>query len=152
MQENDPDILVDLTHETTPFAAEITRQSLQAAGIPAFAATTVGMWLQWDIASAQPIRIQVRRRDLAAAREELARQRAESSSIDWDTEDVGVPEAGEEAASRPSDPNWAEHRQERRTVAQTMIWLACIPAYGLFAIFAFAVGGSIKLIRAATRA
>ncbi len=151
MREDDPDILVDVTTEATPFAAEITRKSLEDAGIPAFAATTVGMWLPWHFAATQPLRIQVRRKDLDAAKLELNRQKTEAVGIDWETEDVGTPEAGEEAATKPADPEWATHREDRRTVAQTMIWLACIPAYGIYAVGAFAIGGLVRLFRGGKR-
>ena len=42
MTESDPNILVDLTTAASAFEAELIRESLESAGIPAFATTTVG--------------------------------------------------------------------------------------------------------------
>ncbi len=79
----DPDILVDLTTARTAFEAEMIAESLRAQGIAAEAFTTVGSMLQWDIAATQPMRVQVRRRDVERAREVLARTREDARGIDW---------------------------------------------------------------------
>jgi hypothetical protein len=86
---SDPDILVDLTTARTAFEAEMIAESLRAQGIPAEAFTTAGSTLQWDIAATQPMRIQVRRRDLARAAEVLRAIRAESVDLDWSQVDTG---------------------------------------------------------------
>ncbi|MFM9996516.1 MAG: hypothetical protein ACKVU4_12045 [Phycisphaerales bacterium] len=85
----DPDTLVDLTTARTAFEAEMIAESLRAQGIPAEAFTTAGTMLQWDIAGTQPMRVQVRRRDLDAATAALRAIRAESVDLDWDEVDTG---------------------------------------------------------------
>ncbi len=87
----DPDILVDLTTARTAFEAEMIAESLRAQGIPAEAFTTAGSTLQWDIAATQPMRVQVRRRDLERARDALRAIRAESVDIDWSEVETGDP-------------------------------------------------------------
>lgn len=86
---DDPDILVDLTTARTEFEANIIVEALRAQGVECQAFTTAGAMLQWDVAATQPMRIQVRRRDLAAAAVTLRAIRAESVDIDWDDVDVG---------------------------------------------------------------
>jgi hypothetical protein len=85
----DPDILVDLTTARTAFEAEMIAESLRAQGIPAEAFTTAGSMLQWDIAATQPMRVQVRRRDLERARDSLRAIRADSVDLDWSEVDKG---------------------------------------------------------------
>jgi len=126
MPESDPTILVDLTTASTALEAEIIRSALEAEGVPAFAATSVGTWMQWDIASTMPMRVQVRRQDLAAAQAALATIRADAQSIDWDAEELGQAEPGDSAAAGPGTPGWKQRYHDRRTVAQTFIWLASI--------------------------
>ncbi len=86
---SDPDILVDLTTARTAFEAEMIAESLRAQGIPAEAFTAAGSMLQWDIAATQPMRIQVRRRDLERASSVLRAIRAESVDIDWSEVETG---------------------------------------------------------------
>ncbi len=85
----DPDILVDLTTARTAFEAEMIAETLRAQGIPAEAFTTAGSMLQWDIAATQPMRVQVRRRDLDRARDSLRAIRADSVDLDWSEVDTG---------------------------------------------------------------
>lgn len=100
----DPDILVDLTTAHTAFEAEMIAESLRAQGIPAEAFTIVGSMLQWDIAVTQPMRIQVRRRDLARAAEILRAIRAESVDMDWSEVDTSGPPEGSEADAASEEP------------------------------------------------
>lgn len=91
---------MDLTTARTEFEAEVIVQALGAQGIPAKAFSTAGAVLQWDIASTQPIRVVVRRRDLEAARAALRAIRAESVDLDWtevvdaDEPPLGIDEQG----------------------------------------------------------
>ncbi len=59
-------------------------QALQARGVPAASFALAANTLQWDIAATQPIRIAVRRRDVASAREILKQIRSDSVDIDPD--------------------------------------------------------------------
>lgn len=101
-QEEDPDILVDLTTARTAFEAEAIANALESRGIPARAFTLAGTMLQWDIAGTQPMRIQVRRRDLERARQALHDVRQDSIDIDWSEVDVGAPhDAADHAPPAP---------------------------------------------------
>lgn len=144
MAEQDPDILVDLTDAPTPQAAEITRASLEAAGIPAFAFTAPGWMSPWEMGSTRPFRVQVRRSDLPRARAELetiAALAATQGSIDWDAQDFGTPDEGETISrvNTPRDPASDERRQDQRSFARTALLLAAIPAFGLWAFIAVAI-------------
>ncbi len=140
MSELDPDILVDLTTCASAFEAEVIRDSLEQSGIHAFASTTIGSALPWDIASTVPLRVQVRRRDLDAAKAELTAIRKEASGIDWTMQDLGDPEEGEVAARGPGDRNWKEHHEQRKSVGRMAITLAAAVAYGPIALGAL-LGG-----------
>lgn len=91
----DPDFLVPLTSARAEFEAQVIVQALESRGIPATSFSTAGQALQWEIAMTDPIRVMVRRRDLAAARAALREIRGESVDIDWDEVEVGAPEERE---------------------------------------------------------
>ncbi len=136
MSETDPDILVDLTTCASAFEAEVIRDALEQSGIYAFAATTVGSMNPWEVASSMPLRVQVRRRDLEAAKLELTAIRKEAIDIDWSTQDLGEPEDGELAAQGPGDRDWKKHHEEKQEVAKTAIGFAAMLAFGPMAIAA----------------
>lgn len=79
----DPRQLVDLTTARTEFEAEVIRHALESRGIPAHAFTLAGGVLQWQVAAAQPMRVQVMRKDLERAHAALAEARQESVDFDW---------------------------------------------------------------------
>ncbi|MFN7020838.1 MAG: hypothetical protein ACK4WH_05870 [Phycisphaerales bacterium] len=79
----DPLHLVDLTTARTEFEAEVIRHALESRGIPAHAFTLAGSALQWQVAAAQPMRVQVMRKDLERAHAALAEVRQESVDFDW---------------------------------------------------------------------
>jgi hypothetical protein len=79
----DPLQLVDLTTCRTDFEAEVLAHALESEGIPAKAFSAAASILQWEVATSQPIRVQVRRCDLEKARLALARVRQESVDFDW---------------------------------------------------------------------
>lgn len=140
MNDSDPDMLVDLTNAASPFEAEIIRAKLQDAGIEAFAFTAAGWSDPWSFGSTQPYRVQVRRKDSDAAAAVLRDSEPRSDSVDWDAEDLGEAPADEPAAAAPGDPVWAEKREHKRTLGQTIIWLALVPAFGLFGLIALIIG------------
>jgi hypothetical protein len=140
MANTDPDMLVDLTNAASPFEAEIIRAKLQDAGIEAFAFTAAGWSDPWGFGSTQPYRVQVRRKDSDAAAVVLRDSEPRSNSVDWDAEDLGEPPADEPAATAPSNPQWAEKHEHKRTLGQTIIWLALVPAFGLFGFIALIIG------------
>lgn len=79
----DPLQLVDLTTCRTDFEAEVLVHALESEGIPAKAFSAAASALQWEIATSQPIRVQVRRKDLERAHLALARVKQESVDFDW---------------------------------------------------------------------
>ncbi|MBY0261600.1 MAG: hypothetical protein K2Q20_04620 [Phycisphaerales bacterium] len=144
MPARDPDILVDLTDAPTPQAAELTRASLEAAGIPAFAFTAPGWMSPWEMGSTRPYRVQVRRSDLQRARaelEDIAALAATQGSIDWDAQDLGTPDDGETIHRTPAaaDTNAAERRRDQRSFARSALLLAAIPAFGFWAFIALLI-------------
>lgn len=60
--------------------------------MPARAFTAVGTAMSKELASTQPFRVQVRRRDLDHAHNLLAQIRRDHAELDWDQIDVGEPE------------------------------------------------------------
>lgn len=140
MANIDPDMLIDVTNAASPFEAEIIRAKLETAGIEAFAFTAPGWADPWMMGSTQPYRVQVRRKDSDAAAVVLRDSEPRSDSVDWDAEDLGEAPADEPAAAAPGDPQWAEKREQRRTLGQTIIWLALGPTFGLFGFIALIIG------------
>lgn len=140
MSNTDPDMLIDITNAASPFEAEIIRAKLVDAGIEAFAFTAPGWADPWMMGSTQPYRVQVGRKDSDAAAAVLRDSEPRSDSVDWDAQDLGEAPADEPAAAAPGDPDWAEKREHKRTLGQTIIWLALVPAFGLFGFIALIIG------------
>ena len=144
MNQQDPNILVDLTTCASAFEAEVIRDALDQSGIPAFARTIVGMTNPWDIASTMPYRVQVRRADFEAAHLELTTIRESAVTIDWSAQDLGEPEPGEIAAFERADPSWKEHRAQREFNAKSAILLTSMVCWGRVAVVALGLGGLLR--------
>ncbi len=72
---DDPDILVMLTSARTEFEGQTMASTLEADGIPAKVFATSANMLQWEAGYTDPIKVMVRRRDLAKAAASLKRTR-----------------------------------------------------------------------------
>jgi len=140
MHEPDPNILVDLTTCGSAFEAEVVRNALDQSGIPAFAATTAGAMNPWEVASSMPLRVQVRRCDLAAANAELETIHREAASIDWSTQDVGEPEEGDLAAAEPGNADWNQQHAKKVVVANLFLRLAYMVKFGPIGIGSVLIG------------
>ncbi len=91
---DDPDQLVTITSATSEFVAQILVAILDDAGIDAFAFGSTGTTLGVTGQSTNPrwgVPIQVRRRDVDAAKAALQANRRDSVDIDWDMVEVGTP-------------------------------------------------------------
>ncbi|QQS10027.1 MAG: hypothetical protein IPK69_05245 [Phycisphaerales bacterium] len=114
----DPDILVVLTTARTEFEAEALAEALRSRGIPAevFGGTAAsGGGLQWYTAGSDPIKVMVRRGDVALAERVRVAIKADSVDLDWDEVDVGVGEAGSDGESTADvHPERAEGNTEFR--------------------------------------
>jgi hypothetical protein len=90
----DPDQLVTITTATSEFVAQILVAILDDAGIDAFTfgstGTTLGMTGHSTL-KGWGLPVQVRRRDVDAAKAALQANRRDSVDIDWDMVDVGTP-------------------------------------------------------------
>ncbi len=101
----DPDGLVDLTQCGTGYEADILAAALEDEGIPCRAWSRPPLLLPTGFGGADPIRVQVRRRDIRKAREALRAFYASIGVIDWsavDTEDfTPLTESEREPAREP---------------------------------------------------
>ncbi|MDP6986993.1 MAG: hypothetical protein QGG74_03005 [Phycisphaerales bacterium] len=101
----DPDQLVTITTATSEFVAHILVAILDDAGIDAFSFGSTGTTLGVTGQSTNPrwgVPIQVRRRDIDAAKATLQANRRDSVDIDWDMVDVGT--SAEEGAPHHGPP------------------------------------------------
>ncbi len=73
--------------------------SLEAEGIPAKVFSAAARMAQWEIGYTDPIKVMVRRADLARAAEVLRSARARARTIDWSTVDVNEPGVFSDAAA-----------------------------------------------------
>ena len=90
----DPDTLVTLTTARTEFEGATFVAVLRDAGIAAHVFARAANMLQWDAGYTDPIKVQVRRADLARAAEVLRKNRQDSVDLDWSEVDVGRMEPG----------------------------------------------------------
>jgi len=91
----DPDQLTTITTATSEFSAQLLVAILDDAGIEAFAFGSTGTTLGVTGQSTNPrwgVPIQVRRKDVEAAKTTLLANKRDSVDIDWDMVDVGTPE------------------------------------------------------------
>ena len=91
----DPDQLTTITTATSEFSAQLLVAILNDAGIEAFAFGSTGTALGITGQSTNPrwgVPIQVRRKDVEAAKTILLANKRDSVDIDWDMVDVGTPE------------------------------------------------------------
>lgn len=88
---SDPNILVFLTSAKTEFEGRAMAAALEAEGIPARVFAAAARMVQWEAGYNDPIKVMVRRGDLARAADVLRQTRAASRSIDWSTVDVDEP-------------------------------------------------------------
>jgi hypothetical protein len=146
---DDPDMLVTLTTARTEFEGANFVNVLQAAGIPAkvFAATANTM--QWEAGYTDPIKVQVRRRDLQRAAEELRRNRQDSVDLDWNEIDVGHLE-GMAPEARPSFSFAVQRARRKRRALIASVGFALIMSGFLVSMMgprhAFAIGVCMVLL------
>ena len=91
----DPDQLTTITTATSEFSAQLLVAILNDAGIEAFAFGSTGTALGITGQSTNPrwgVPIQVRCKDIEAAKTTLLANKRDSVDIDWDMVDVGTPE------------------------------------------------------------
>lgn len=94
MSGPDPDQLVPLTSARTEFEAAAKAEVLKSHGIPAHVFAAAANTLQAEVLFTDPIKLMVRRADLARAAALLRDVRQASVDIDWADVDVGSPEPG----------------------------------------------------------
>ncbi len=90
----DPDQLVLFTSARTEFEGRTIAVTLEAAHIPARVFAAGANMLQWEGGYTDPIKVMVRRADLARAGAALKQNKQDSVDLDWSEVDVGQPEAG----------------------------------------------------------
>ncbi len=101
-----PDDLIEVGTYANEFAAGVVRAKLEEAGIPAQVFTANGPLLgAFGPNGWIPFSVWTRKADADAAVAVLQAVRAEQGSVDWDAQDVGQPEPGDEAARRAADDN-----------------------------------------------
>jgi len=132
-QIEDPNQLVTITTATSEFVAQILVAILDDAGIDAFTFGSTGTALGVTGQSTNPrwgVPLQVRRRDVDAAKAALQANRRDSVDIDWDMVDVGTP--AEEGSPHNTPP-----------MAARVAWLiaAVVMVLGLFLAIVVLAGG-----------
>jgi hypothetical protein len=113
----DPDQLVTLTTARTEFEGSLRRAVLADTGIDARVFAASANALQWEGGYTDPIKIQVRRADLARAADVLRKNKQDSVDLDWAEVDVGEMEAGAPPVSFDRVPYW-ERRARRARFAK----------------------------------
>lgn len=140
---DDPDMLVTLTTTRTEFEGANLVNVLQAAGIPARVFAAGANTMQWEAGYTDPIKVQVRRRDMQRAVETLRQNRQDSIDLDWDEVDVGQMEGmAPEARPRFSFAVQRSRRKRRALVAGVGVSLITCGMLGsmLGPRYAFALG------------
>jgi hypothetical protein len=90
----DPDQLVLLTTARTEFEGRTMTAALEAQGIVARVFAASANMMQWEGGYTDPIKVMVRRADLARAAAALKQTKQDSVDLDWSEVDVGQPEPG----------------------------------------------------------
>jgi hypothetical protein len=129
----DPDQLTTITTATSEFSAQLLVAILNDAGIEAFAFAGTGTTLGGYWQSTNPrwgVPIQVRRKDVEAAKTTLLANKRDSVDINWDMVDVGTPE--EDGSPHNTPP-----------LAARFAWLvaAAVMVLGLFLAIIVLAGG-----------
>jgi hypothetical protein len=113
------DELVTLTTARTELEGSLLRAVLADADIPAFVFATAAATVQWEGGYTDPIKVQVRAKDVERARAALAKNRQDSVDLDWNEVDVGEMESmSEEARPRFSMERYTARRGRRRRMAK----------------------------------
>lgn len=151
---DDPDMLVTLTTARTEFEGANYVNVLKTAGIPARVFATTANTMQWEAGYTDPIKVQVRRRDLQRAAEELRRNRQDSVDLDWDEIDVGQFE-GIAPEARPNFSFAVQRARRKRRAAIASVGFALITSGFLVSMmgprYAFAIGMCTLLLVFAAR-
>lgn len=113
------DQLVTLTTARTEVEGSLLRAVLHDADIPAFVFATAAATVQWEGGYTDPIKVQVRAKDVARAREVLAHNKQASVDLDWSEVDVGELEAmSDEARPCFSMERYVARKARRRRLAK----------------------------------
>ncbi len=149
----DPDMLVTLTTARTEFEGANLVNVLQAAGIPARVFAASANTMQWEAGYTDPIKVQVRRRDMQRAADELRRNRQDSVDLDWDDVDVGQIE-GMAPEARPNFSFAVQRARRKRRAMMAGIGFSLITCGFLVSMlgprYAFAIGVCAVALVAAT--
>lgn len=93
--DHDPDALVPVAHAASEFEAQTKAAILRDAGIECVVFAGERSWLGGasNQLSSEGVPVLARRREADAARRALTRQIEDSVDLDWETVDVGEPDA-----------------------------------------------------------
>jgi hypothetical protein len=136
MSEHDPDMLVVLTTARTEFEAQTLAEAVRARGIRAEVFATAASSLQWEAGFTDPIKVMVRRADVAEAEKVRAALKMDSVDIDWDEVDTGAEAEQDDAPAKKS---------AQVTVFVTGLFFAMIIVATIAGLFASGITGVIMV-------